>query len=127
VADADLKLGKIAVLQLGVTDLARSVAFYRDQLGLKLQTVIPGDFAFFDAGGMMFALSVGLAKNSPQMVGATEVVFSVDGVREAYEALRARGVAFLREPRVVNPPMWAANFTDPDGHRLSIFGPERKP
>ena len=126
-ADSELRLQKIAVVMLGVQDLNRAVAFYRDQLGLKLQTVIPGDFAFFDAGGMMFALSVGLAKNSPQMVGATEVVFSVDGVREAYEALRARGVAFLREPRVVNPPMWAANFTDPDGHRLSIFGPERKP
>lgn len=124
---ADIQLSKISVVMLGVQDLDRAVAFYRDQLGLKLQTVIPGDFAFFDAGGMMFALSVGLAKNSPQVVGATEVVFSVDGVREAYEALRARGVAFLREPRVVNPPMWAANFTDPDGHRLSVFGPERKP
>ena len=125
-ADANLKLSKIGVVMLGVKDLDRSVAFYRDQLGLKLQTLIPGDFAFFDAGGMMFALNVGLAKNSPQMVGATEIVFSVEGVREAYEALRARGVAFFIEPRVVNPPMWAANFTDPDGHRLSIFGPECK-
>jgi catechol 2,3-dioxygenase-like lactoylglutathione lyase family enzyme len=123
---AGIQLSKIGVVMLGVQDLDRSVAFYRDQLGLKLQTLIPGDFAFFDAGGMMFALSVGLAKNSPQMVGATEVVFSVDSVRETHEALRARGVTFFQEPRVVNPPMWAANFSDPDGHRLSIFGPERK-
>ena len=123
---AGIQLGKIGVVMLGVQDLDRSVAFYRDKLGLKLQTLIPGDFAFFDAGGMMFALSAGLARNSPQLVGATEVVFSVDGVREAHEALRARGVTFFQEPRVVNPPMWAANFSDPDGHRLSIFGPERK-
>jgi len=123
---ADLKLHKIGVVMLGVQDLGRAVAFYRDQLGLPLQQEFAGEFAFFNAGGVTLALSVPLSKNSPQMVGATEVVFSVDGVREAYEALRARGVAFLREPRVVNPPMWAANFTDPDGHRLSIFGPERK-
>ena len=122
---ADLKLHKIGVVMLGVQDLGRAVAFYRDQLGLPLQQEFAGEFAFFNAGGVTLALSVPLSKNSPQMVGATEVVFSVDGVREAYEALRARGVAFLREPRVVNPPMWAANFTDPDGHRLSIFGPER--
>jgi hypothetical protein len=25
----------------------------------------------------------------------------------------------------VSGPMWAANFRDPDGHGLSIFGPER--
>jgi catechol 2,3-dioxygenase-like lactoylglutathione lyase family enzyme len=125
-ADSDLRLQKIGLVMLGVQDLARAVAFYRDQLGLPLQQEFAGEFAFFNAGGVTLALSVPLAKNSPQMVGATELVFSVDGVREAYEALRARGVAFLREPRVVNPPMWAANFTDPDGHRHSIFGPERR-
>ena len=124
---AEIQLSRIGVVMLGVQDLARAVAFYRDQLSLSLQQEFAGEFAFFDAGGVTLALSVPLSKNSPQMVGATELVFSVDGVREAYEALRARGVAFLREPRVVNPPMWAANFTDPDGHRLSIFGPEHRP
>ena len=125
-ADTDLKLGKVAVLQLGVTDLARSVAFYRDQLGLSLRHEIPGEFAFFAAGDMMLLLSIPLTKNSQHMVGATEIVFAVEGVREAYEALRARGVVFTVEPRVVNPPMWSANFNDPDGHRLSLYGPERK-
>jgi predicted enzyme related to lactoylglutathione lyase len=67
-----------------------------------------------------------LAENSPQMVGATEVVFRVDDVRAAYEALRARGVEFIRAPRQVAGPNWGANFTDPDGHRLSIFGPEKR-
>ena len=52
---------------------------------------------------------------------------AVDDVRAAHAALRERGVAFTVEPRAVNPPMWAANFNDPDGHRLSIYGPEKKP
>jgi len=54
-------------------------------------------------------------------------VFSVEGVREAYDALRSRGVRFIAEPRNVTGPMWSANFSDPDGHGLSLFGPERKP
>jgi len=116
---------QIGVVMLGVKDLARSTAFYRDTLGLVLQQEIPG-FAFFSGGGVTLALSEPLAKNSSQMAGATEVVFSVEGVREAYEALRGRGVEFTHEPRVVNAPMWAANFCDPDGHRLSLFGPGRK-
>ena len=35
-----------------------------------------------------------------------------------------RGVTFLNEPRCVDGVSWAADFSDPDGHVLSIFGPE---
>ena len=123
---SELLLKNIDVLMLGVKDLDASVAFYRDTLGLTLQQLIPGDFAFLDGGGMTLALSLPHAKNSQHLVGATEVVFSVEGVREAYDVLRARGVKFTVEPRVVTGAMWSANFNDPDGHRLSIFGPEKR-
>ena len=121
-----MKLTQVGVVMLGVKDLARSVAFYRDTLGLPPQGEVPGEFAFFNAGSAMLALSVPLVKNSEHIVGATEIVFAVDDVRAAHAALRERGVAFTVEPRVVNPPMWSANFNDPDGHRLSIYGPEKK-
>ena len=124
---SDFALSRIAVAMLGVTDLARSVAFYRDTLGLSLQSEIPGEFAFFNAGSVTLALSVPHTKHTGRGAGATEVVFSVEGVREAYDSLRARGVRFTNEPRNVTGPMWGANFSDPDGHGLSLFGPERKP
>jgi catechol 2,3-dioxygenase-like lactoylglutathione lyase family enzyme len=117
---------KIGLVMLGVADLARAVAFYRDKLGLTMQGEVPGEFAFFQAGSVTLALSVPLAQNSPAMVGATEIVFAVENVRAAHAALAARGVNFFREPRVVTGTMWGANFTDPDGHRLSLFGPEGK-
>ena len=122
----EIKLSRVGVVMLGVQDLDRGVAFYRDKLGLPLQQLIPGDFAFFQAGGVTLALSIPHAKNSSHMVGATEVVFSVEDVRATYDALRGRGVVFTHEPRNVTGSLWSANFTDPDGHRLSIFGPERK-
>jgi len=120
-----MKLTQVGVVMLGVKDLARSVAFYRDTLGVPLAQQIPG-FAFFNAGGFTLALAEPLARNSPQIVGATEIVFSVDDVRAAYAALKEKGVVFTHEPRNVTGTMWAANFNDPDGHRLSVFGPEQK-
>ncbi len=123
--DKSAKLGQITYIMLGVRDPARAVAFYRDTLGLSVKLEIPG-FAFLDAGGATLALSQPLGRASQQIVGATEVVFSVDDVRGAYEALRERGVRFTQEPRNVTGSSWAANFEDPDGHKLSIFGPERK-
>jgi len=118
-------LSKIGIVMLGVASIERSVVFYRDLLGLPLKTQFPG-FAFFEAGGVTLVVSEPLAKAVGPGAGATEVVFSVEDVRAAYDSLRARGLAFTQEPRNVAGPMWAANFADPDGHRLSIFGPERK-
>lgn len=122
---ADTKLTQIGVVMLGVADLGRSVAFYRDKLGLTVKQEIPG-FAFLDGGSVTLCLSQPLARATGRGAGATEIVFSVDDLRAAFEALRSRGVQFTHEPRNVSGPMWAANFEDPDNHKLSIFGPERK-
>jgi lactoylglutathione lyase len=121
----DIRLVQIGFVMLGVGDLNRSVSFYRDKLGLSVKQEIPG-FAFLDGGGVTLCLSQPLARTSGPAAGAMEIVFSVEDVRAAYEALRGRGVQFIQEPRNVSGAMWAANFEDPDGHRLSIFGPERK-
>ncbi len=123
--ESNFALSKIGYMMLGVKDLARSVAFYRDTLGLSVAQEIPNEFAFLNAGGVMLALAVPLAKHTGQGPGATEVVFAVDDVASAHEALKARGVQFTVEPRVANGTMWVANFNDPDGHRLSIFGPKK--
>jgi catechol 2,3-dioxygenase-like lactoylglutathione lyase family enzyme len=117
------RLSKIGVIMLGVTDIEKSVPFYRDRLGLKLSAQFEG-FAFFDAGSVTLALSGGLARATGRGAGATEIVFSVEHIRRAFEALCTAGVEFSGEPRVVSGPNWAANFRDPDGHILSIFGPE---
>jgi len=117
------RLSKIGVIMLGVGDIEKSVPFYRDRLGLKLSARFE-EFAFFDAGGVTLALSGGLARATGKGAGATEIVFAVEHIRHAYEALRTAGVDFSGEPRFVSGPNWAANFRDPDGHILSIFGPE---
>lgn len=117
------RLAKIGVVMLGIADLEKSVAFYRDRLGLKLTAQFEG-FAFFDGGGVTLALSRGLAQAVGKGPGAMEVVFAVEHVRLAYEALRQAGVEFINEPRAVSGPNWATDFHDPDGHILSVFGPE---
>jgi catechol 2,3-dioxygenase-like lactoylglutathione lyase family enzyme len=114
---------KVSHVMLGVASREKSIPFYRDVLGLTLQFEHEG-FAFFSGGGVTLAISEGLAQAYTNRVGATEVVFGVDDVRGTYEELRAKGVQFVNEPRQVTGPMYGANFKDPDGHGLSIFGPE---
>ena len=115
------KLTQVSVVMLGVHDVARSLEFYRDKLGLKVQNEIPG-FAFLNAGTVTLCLSEPAAKARGQIAGAGETVFSVEDVAAAYQALRGKGVQFTHEPRSITPTSKVANFDDPDGNHLSIFG-----
>jgi lactoylglutathione lyase len=120
----DFKLSQISIVMLGTKDLARSIEFYRDRLGLEIRNQTPG-FVFFNTGSIVLCLNEPLARVAGDaMNGATEIVFPVDHVRAGYEALQAKGVVFTHEPRNVYGQSWAANFKDPDGHQLSIFGNE---
>jgi catechol 2,3-dioxygenase-like lactoylglutathione lyase family enzyme len=112
----------IGIVMLGVRELARSLAFYRDALGLPL-SFASDEFAFLRAGAVTLGLrrAPDLAEASED--GRTELVFAVEDVDRAYALLRARGVAFRIAPRVVTGDQLAADFRDPDGHVLSIFGP----
>ena len=121
---SDVRLTRINNIMLGATDLARSLAFYHETLGLDVQMEMPG-FAFLNGGGVTLALSEAHARLATPLAGAVEVVFGVADVTAAYAALRSRGVEFLNAPRNVSGDQWAANFRDPDGHLLSIFGPEK--
>jgi catechol 2,3-dioxygenase-like lactoylglutathione lyase family enzyme len=118
----DFKLTKVSVVMLGVHDVTRALAFYRDKLGLGVQSEIPG-FAFLNAGTVTLCLSEPAFKVRGQVAGAGEVVFSVEDVTAAYQALREKGVQFTHEPRNIMPTMKVANFDDPDGNHLSIYGP----
>jgi catechol 2,3-dioxygenase-like lactoylglutathione lyase family enzyme len=122
-AEPRFRLSKATVIILSVTDLTRAIQFYRDQLGLKL-TSTNEDFAFFDAGGITIALRGGRPKVEESALAPTEISFGVEHVKVAYQGLRTLGVEFRREPRIITGTTWATDFRDPDGHVLSIMGPE---
>ncbi len=109
-------------VMLGVRDLDTSVAFYVETLGFALAGRF-GDFAMLDAGAATLVLSAQLARARPASgPEPVEIVLAVPSVRAAYETLRDRGVAFLTEPHTVDGTNDVANFEDPDGHLLSLYG-----
>ncbi len=116
-----MSINGLAHVMLGVTDLDVSRAFYCGALGLALQREAPG-FLFLETGPVTLCLSEPHATLA-EHPGPTEVVFAVDHVHQTYQARRTNGVEFMREPFNVTGAQWAANFRDPDGHLLSVFGP----
>ena len=106
-----------------VSDLERSTSFYRDTLGLKMTGGVPGEFAFFEWGGITLALR---EIERPIAECLCEVSFQVSDVRGAFESLSKKGVDFTKPLRAVtgneSQELLASDFRDPDGHILSITG-----
>lgn len=122
-ADNGWKLTKIGHVMLGCADMRRSLDFYNGLLGLEIKAKIPG-FAFLDTEAVTLCLSEPLARFSESLEEATEVVFTVDDIDQASERLHKKGVEFIAGPRQATDTEWSAIFQDPDGHKLSIFGPK---
>src|ERR1044072_766974 len=70
---------QIAMIMLGVRDLARAVAFYRDTLAFQVQNQ-SGEFAFLAAGGVTLALGVPLAQAIAPGPSSVEIIVPVEGV-----------------------------------------------
>jgi lactoylglutathione lyase len=117
---------------LTVADLNRSIAFYRDTVGLPVALELPERGAAFHwigrAGQAMLGLwSIGSAPMNMRLHIAFDV--AIDDVLAAPEALRAHGVQPLSffgepsdEPSVIGwMPAAAVYFRDPDGHMLEYI------
>ena len=117
---APFGLSTIGQIALTVRDSARSVAFYRDVLGMKLLFEMPG-MGFFDCNGIRLMLS----GSETGETYSTIVYFKVPDIRVAYETLRGREVAFDREPHMIarmpEHELWMAFFRDPDCNLLALM------
>jgi lactoylglutathione lyase len=114
---------KLSMLMLGVENLEKSVEFYRDIVGIPPKSQVE-QFAFLDAGDVTLVLSQSLGRSIQPRAGAMQAIFAATSVRKAHQELHSRGAHFIQEPSEVSPGSWAATFRDPDGHMLTVFGPE---
>ena len=106
----------ISAITFGVSDMGRSIEFYR-KLGFRL--VYGGDDAPFSSLKAAEAFVNLVANPGYEHRWWGRVIFRVDDVDAHYWALRAQGL--MPEPPRDAP--WGERFfhvTDPDGHELSF-------
>lgn len=113
-------LGQVA---LTVSDVGRSTAFFRDQVGLPFLFAAGPRLAFLALGSVRLMLSAPEGEFTP---GSSTVLYlKVADIERAHSELRDRGVSFVDAPHLVAPmpdhDLWMTFFRDPDGHTLALM------
>ena len=129
-----------------VSDIDKSVAFYRDALGMELlfqseasgpsvETILgmPGarlKGAHLKAGNHTLELLQYLSPEGRPYdrrtcdIGSGHIAFLVQDINEAYKTLSAQGVHFKSAPQGIEEggePHWVCYMTDPDGISLELY------
>jgi catechol 2,3-dioxygenase-like lactoylglutathione lyase family enzyme len=120
---------------LAVTDVDRSVAFYRDRIGFEVEALYDDPpYATLTLAGTRLSLAEeghpaedrpGVAMTVPADAGRANVVLVVEteDARAEHRRLADEGVRFLAEP--YEPPWGGCRFfcVDPDGYLVEIEQP----
>ena len=112
-----------------VSDMKRSVSFYRDVLGLPLKFESPG-WTEFATDGATLALHASGGPNTendnPQEVpaGRCRPGLSVPNLDEFHKRMVDRNVPCIQEPKEISGAR-IAQYLDPDGLAISV-GEERR-
>jgi catechol 2,3-dioxygenase-like lactoylglutathione lyase family enzyme len=104
-------------LTLAVSDLDRSIAFYRDLLGFRLRA--RGEaFAYLDAGALWLCLSPDEATRTTPHPDYTHIALDIapEDFPPLAERIRA-AAAIWRDNRSEGASLY---FLDPDGHKLEL-------
>jgi predicted enzyme related to lactoylglutathione lyase len=106
----------VGQIHITVTDLDRSVAFYRDVLGLEHLFTVPGQpMSFFDAGGVRLYLG---RTEEARFVSRPTIYYRVDDLETSWIEITARGAKEIAGPQLVHRDgvieLWMAFVADPD-------------
>ncbi|MCG8917038.1 VOC family protein [Actinokineospora sp. PR83] len=96
-------------------DRERSLAFYRDALGLATFREFPGGTVFFLGGGFLEVSGEGAGGSA-----GVALWLQVRDLAATVEELRGRGAPIDREPRLEPWGLREAWTSDPDGTRIHL-------
>ncbi len=110
-----------------VSDMKRSVAFYRDVLGLPLKFESPG-WTEFSTEGSTLALHASkgskLSEDDDERPGRCRWGFAVPNLDEFHQRMVEKDVPCVQEPKEMFGAR-IAQYRDPDGMPISV-GEERR-
>lgn len=121
-----MALGAVGQIHISVTDLDRSIAFYRETLGIPFLFQAGPAMAFLQAGETRLYLGI---PTDPAFQSHCVLYFRVDDLDAEVYRLSELGIEIPDLPNLVHRDgdmeLWMAGLIDPDGHRILLMEERR--
>ncbi len=131
-----IQVAEVAHVTLNVTDLDRSVEFYKDMLGMKVSGERPGVIVWMNMGQFrdgdhlafhnvgLYKVPAGATEDYRKRAGMNHAAFrlrTAEEVDQAAEYLKSKGVKVLKGPLTHSEDQDRyLYFEDPDGNVLEL-------
>ena len=105
-----------------VSDFKRSLQWYQDVLGFKLQYALE-DMGWGELETEVPRVAVGISQveGKPGGKGGATLTFGVKDIEAARKQVESKGVRFDGETRTIEGMVKLATFFDPDGNSLMFY------
>lgn len=104
-----------------VSDLDRSIAWYKDHLGFELLYRVD-EMGWCELRTSVERVAIGLSQTeNPEVKGGATLTFGVQDVAGARASLEDLGVRFDGDTITVPDMVSLATFFDPDGNKLMLY------
>ncbi len=120
-----LEMKKLYALCLLVANLEKSLTFYRDMLGLVVNSTDDG-YVDFKLGDTLLAIfqkdkaTIMFSKEHIGTGGGCVIAFPVADIKKTCRELRQKGIEIFEGPKTMPWGQTVAYFKDPDGNILEI-------
>jgi len=114
-----MNLGKLGLVMIVVRDMERSVAFYKDVLGLNLLFKQP-NWSQFDAGNILIGLHPEGEEVKVSPTSGMSLGIYVEDITRTVAEVKRRGGHIEVEPRPEPFGRWAL-LQDPDGYGVQLI------
>lgn len=111
------------LIQLAISDLERSMAFYGETLELELLSHVPElEWATYRTDVPGVTIGIG-RQDRVEGSGTASINLGVTNLDKARARLEQKGVEFPKSSVNIPGVVKLADFADPDGNRLRLAGP----
>jgi len=105
-----------------VTDMPKTIAFFKEKMGLKPLFEDP-EWTEFSINGHSLCLHP--IEDNEKSLPKSSLIIHVEGIAGLVADLKAKGVAGVSGPHEIHPGSYHAQFNDPDGNIVSLYeGPK---
>jgi len=113
-------IGQIAI---AISDLEKSVDFYKNKLGLTLLFEVSPNLAFFQCGDTRLMMTT--LQGDKKDHNTSVIYYKVSDIQLTTEQLQQKGIVFERQPQLAakmeDHELWIGFLRDPDQNLVGIM------